>query len=326
LNNPQEGGQDGGGGEEGSDDEGASESGAEPPSDDDLSSRGAWPGKAIEHLARIVYPCPSWADARLAMLTWAFDVGGKETDHPCIAVAAFVSSAKEWINFSDLWQARLNDDGLTFFRMSDFANWSGQFKDRSYWTESRRRALMADLLEILLKHAFRKIGCIVTTDAMDAMSPEIKKRWRFNAYVLGARLCCSGIRLWAQGERHTAPMEYVFEYGDEGRGMLETRMVSDGFPPPIFRRKKNVIKDGEIVEYGYLPLQAADILAYELFKLQTDPVHARTAIRHELDTVHGPIKRLMVSDVEGLERELREYEAAMESADRLSDLVRGSDG
>ena len=46
----------------------------------------------------------------------------------------------------------------------------------------------------------------------------------------------------------------VFEHGDEGRGKLLRIFESDNLPRPEFLKKKE-----------YLPLQAADILAYEIF-------------------------------------------------------------
>src|SRR3989442_11917594 len=46
----------------------------------------------------------------------------------------------------------------------------------------------------------------------------------------------------------------VFEHGDEGRGKLMRMLDADSLPNPEFLLKKD-----------FYPLQAADILAYEIF-------------------------------------------------------------
>ena len=49
------------------------------------------------------------------MLTLAFDAGGDDgTDY--MTVAGFASSLADWDHFSEKWKARLDRDGIAFFR------------------------------------------------------------------------------------------------------------------------------------------------------------------------------------------------------------------
>jgi hypothetical protein len=44
---------------------------------------------------------------------------------------------------------------------------------------------------------------------------------------------------------------------------LQKRLTEDGGFPPQFRPKKDTVRKDGTIEYGYVPLQAADWLAYE---------------------------------------------------------------
>src|SRR5438309_1885521 len=107
------------------------------------------PYNPIEHVATVVWCLPRWREVLLVMLQTAFDAAGHEVDHSCISVAGFISSAEDWIKFDEAWRKRLTADRLTYFRMSDFAQFSGEFADRDAWKESRRRALLGNLIEII---------------------------------------------------------------------------------------------------------------------------------------------------------------------------------
>jgi hypothetical protein len=238
------------------------------------------------------------------MFTAAFDAGGHESNQKCVTVAGFLSSANDWIAFSTTWNWRLSQDNVRYFRMSEFAHWGGEFANRAYWTEEKRRGLLDDLLGLIQQHAYRKIGLIVANEAFSAMSDEVKEVFRLNAYVIGARSCAAAVRMWAQREKITSPIEYVFEDGDIGKGKLIERMEIDGFPAPSFRPKKDTIKGGIMIP-AFVPLQASDILAYELFQLETKPEHGREWIRKELNVIPGPIRRYLAAGIQALEDDLR---------------------
>lgn len=88
-----------------------------------------------------------------------FDASGKE-DQRRLVLAGFISKAKDWQSFHTLWIERLREDGLEYFHMVDFAASQGQFKG---WrnSESRRRKLLADLMDLISSHVYRKFGCVI---------------------------------------------------------------------------------------------------------------------------------------------------------------------
>ena len=220
---------------------------------------------AIQHIAMTVCPSESWEE--VLMLTCAFDASGHQSNQLCLVVAGFVSSAKDWIDFSAEWQDRLDRDAICYFHMVEFAHSVKQFK-RWKDQEKRRQTLFSDLLGLIKKYAYRKFGCAIINDTFHSnISSANQNQLYLNSYSMAARSSVAQVGLWAKRDKISSPsIEYVFEDGDVGKGLLVQRMVEDCYPAPIFRPKKvKITPEGQIIP-AFLPLQAADILAYEMFK------------------------------------------------------------
>lgn len=90
----------------------------------------------------------------------------------------------------------------------------------------------------------------------------------------------------------------VFEHGDEGRGKLMKVFASDDLPKPEFLMKKE-----------FYPLQAADILAYEIFnaaeKAERDQLKNLRWALGELNKLPGEPGIYLDSDIEQLVQGLR---------------------
>lgn len=204
-----------------------------------------------------------------ARLVAAFDASGKE-DSPCLVVAGFIASHDDWASFNKEWLGRLKQDGLAYFHMVDFANFRKQFATGWEGDEDRRRRLLGDLVGLIKSHVYRLFASAIEMKTFDTLSEENKKEYSLNAYVLAARSCAADVRRWQEREKFKPPTAYAFEEGDKGKGMLTKRFLDDNLSKPVFKPKKDTIQpDGSLIR-GYTPLQAADILAYELHKPHRD--------------------------------------------------------
>jgi hypothetical protein len=243
------------------------------------------------------------------IFTAVFDGSGHETDVHGIAVAGFLSSDRVWAAFDEAWRKRLQDDNLAHFRMSEFAHWTGQFADRSYWVEQRRRRLLGDLVGLVQPNSFRKFGCVVVNASFATMSEAQRDEFLMTAYVLAARTCAGSVAQWAMDEKIRKPIAYVFEEGDLDPGKLTERMIADGFPAPIFLPKKDEEKNGSPYP-AYTPLQAADILAYETLLASRRNAATRWAFR-EFDTYPpGPLGRYEPDNIKRLDEDMAAYNLA----------------
>jgi hypothetical protein len=83
-----------------------------------------------------------------------------------------------------------------------------------------------------------------------------------------------------------APIDYIFDQGDEGQGMLTSAMRERGLPDPIFRHSKPAKDEPEIAPA--VQLQCCDFVAWELRKArvtQDDPAFKR--YRKSLEALKG---------------------------------------
>jgi hypothetical protein len=199
-------------------------------------------------------------------LTAAFDASGDESSQLVLLVAGFVSSASDWEDFSKLWLDRLKADGLVYMHMKEFSHSRGQF-EKGWKGETRRReSLLKDLMNIIRSHAYRKFGLGIVNDTFRAsLSTTTMEQWSLNAYSLAGRTCVKDVDEWTFEEHCRSTVEFVFEEGDKGWGLLCTRLLEDGYQKPTKRPKKDRYTPEGFLVPAFVPLQAADFLAYEYF-------------------------------------------------------------
>lgn len=205
-----------------------------------------------------------WPDVQVAMLA-CFDASGHESDQPYLVVAGFVSSARDWDDFSVKWLTRLRDDDLPYFHASEFATSSGIFKG---WREQepRRQALCRDLIEIVIGHVFRLfVQGVKPKELSTFFTKEQRAQFNINAYALCGRTCVADLA--RSGLISDIAPELVFESGDLGKGKLTELLLTHGYPEPSFRPGKKPQQTPLGRVEPFVPLQAADWLAYESFRL-----------------------------------------------------------
>jgi len=189
-----------------------------------------------------------------------FDESGTHDDSEAAVVAGFVSNETKWKAFSQSWQKVLADSGLGYFRMSEFENRRGQFAG---WTENEKRTLLSKLLPIIHEHTFWSIGCIVLRQQFDELVSSEAKEICGDAYGFAALICWRNLGQLFQSE--DAWMDCRMEAGAKGSGSLEL-LVEEDLKFPSWREAHRIHSLSFLDKREFPPLQAADILAYELYK------------------------------------------------------------
>jgi hypothetical protein len=223
---------------------------------------------SIEHLA---FCCCgsicSWKEVRFSVFTACFDASGSKSK-PWMVLAGFVAPAKAWDCFADLWNQRLNQDGIKYFHMKEFTACQGQFEN---WkgNELRRRALLSDLINLIKSHASRKFGHVIALEGVEhikkAFTEKQQKAFILESYAIGGYSCAKHVDNWARMERIKTPIQFVFDDGDLDRQKLRDLFRQD-WAEPIFRPSRDILKKGVPIP-GFVPLQAADLLANELYQV-----------------------------------------------------------
>ncbi len=204
------------------------------------------------------------------MFTAAFDASGKEDSPtvPCLVVAGFVGTADGWIAFEPEWKRRLGP--IQVWETAQMAK--------------RRPDILKSLVEMIPAFGLRKFSCSINLALLKNVPDDIKNNLRLHAYPLCGRTLVTYVELWAMKESPPIPrerIEYVFEEGDDDREALERLMMEDGYPRPQFRYKKDVEIKGRPYK-GFVPLQAADILAWHIYQIHKSWITNPTRDRNEI--------------------------------------------
>ena len=177
-------------------------------------------------------------------------------------MAGFVADAEAWERFSVDWQDTLDGACIAYFRMADFESRHGQFKE---WTDNERRENLNKFLVIIKKYTVLSVGWVVPKKSFDTIFSESAKEICGDAYGLAAIACFRSIGKLATDPGLDAWVEFVIESGTRGRRALEW-IVREGSKDPEWREDNRIASLAFRDKRRFLPLQAADILAYELYK------------------------------------------------------------
>lgn len=195
--------------------------------------------------------------ARRSEFTCYFDASGTQHDQLALAVAGFMSTPDRWREFEQVWLARLAKSGLKEFHRKDL-------------NLTRYPGLLSDLSSIIRDYAMHKFGMVVRVAELHRNMPAGEyDKFHLDAYSYAARGCAAQVRQWAVKRHLRSTPGLIYAKGDAGRGQLETRLRKDGFTDFAFAPAKDETnrKTGSTTPAA-VPLQAADLLAYEVF----DPI------------------------------------------------------
>ncbi|MBI4281890.1 MAG: DUF3800 domain-containing protein [Chloroflexi bacterium] len=219
-----------------------------------------------------------------------FDESGTNPESKAVCVAGFISNVPRWDAFSLEWEKALIDFGLMeypgYFHMTDFE--SPLSAPYNKWSRELRQTRLNTLLEIIKKHTLGSVGCLVPKALFDSVMSPFAKAFCGGAYGLAATVCARlllptliGVDGW---------MEYSFEDGAEGRGELLTFYDKQKAYGRANMRNLRMVGLAFRDKRVYLPLQAADILAYELFREfpRSQGLQERRSVRYPLASLHEP--------------------------------------
>jgi hypothetical protein len=182
--------------------------------------------------------------------------------------------------------------------MQEFAQSSGIF---ARWgnDEQRRRSLLADLYGIIQSHVYRKFGTAVVSAELGAvLTVEEQEAFNLAAYGIAGRGVVDNVMQWTSAERLELP-EFVFEDGDLNKGHLMALMKADGIPAPSFKPKRDTPTRHGLIIAGFLPLQAADILAYEYRLLLEREAGAKDRWGYkQFDKMPGEIRKYSLDNLQ----------------------------
>lgn len=260
-------------------------------------------GSYVEHLARIVFP--GWATERnMAMYSAYFDES-TGSDSPVLVVAGFLSDAAQWSLFEAEWKAAVDASGVTAYHATEYATRKKEFRGMG---ETERQRLMGALLEILQRRAQFGFGCAVHLKAFEQLFKGKERAAIGSPYALCALGCNLQVGEWAAENHQTEPIAFFYDSGHKNSGEVTERFLAEKNDPEntAFRLGSLTFAD----DGAMVPLQAADLAAYELWKWLDE--HYARKLRHG---------RFPLQEIIKIPWKIREFDEEVLS--ELRDLRRG---
>jgi hypothetical protein len=190
-----------------------------------------------------------------------FDESGTHAGSDAVVVAGYLSTAEQWVLFETEWKASLAEWGLDHFHMADFSN---RAKEYETWTDQDRRFRLARLIGIANRHTLASIAIGIPVKSYNQIFTKHAKRFVGGPYGLAASACFMDAAKVIDADFPSARIAYVFEAGAEGAGQV-LKVFQWNYKHPDNRSRFKLLSlkfEGK----DFVPLQAADILAYELHK------------------------------------------------------------
>jgi hypothetical protein len=229
------------------------------------------PGGCFQQSFLTAFPATVPTEGRFVLLLEAyFDESGTHAGSAAVSVAGYIARPEQWIAFEPEWRKVLSDFGLEFFHWSDCES-AAAGTPYAGWSREKRRDAFAQLVDITNRHAIASVGCVIERSLYEKHVPKHIQRAYNGLYGLAAQNCADSAatlvktRLAEKGISSDARIAYVFEASPGGVGQV-SNLFNENINDPV-RRDFFRIQDFRFgLKKELPPLQAADILAYELFR------------------------------------------------------------
>jgi len=188
----------------------------------------------------------------MMMFTAFLDASGKaEANFRMLTVGGAVAAISKWKRFEKQWQPVLDNERIKVFHMTDFAASKGEFK--SWKGDGDRRVNFTQRsTRIIRENTDKLVAVSVDLEGWELLNHRYLLEEVYGSPYAFCGLTAIGIvNKWAKRRGTNNSIEFVFEDGDEGKGLLYDRCKREGIEP-IFRSKEKAI-----------PCQAADLIAWK---------------------------------------------------------------
>lgn len=196
----------------------------------------------------------------MPILTIYCDDSGTASENRVAVVAGYVGQDVQWERFQKEWKAVLKGFGVQQMHRADLEALQGEFKKTRDWNKTRRREFLQELYPIIRKRTKIPIGSAVIKEDFEAIIPEHLKAMFGGVYGWCVHECIVAVGKWCAQRQYRHPIQWVFEAGTKGQGQVSIIFEN------LAVHEKCHIRSLEFCGKNVVPLQSADVLAYEVFK------------------------------------------------------------
>ena len=220
----------------------------------------AYGNDSSAHIKALVsgYPGRLWHEKLLVMFQAYVDDSVSELGERKFYLCAYVSTASQWIRFSDDWDEALKaPPTIAAFHMVDAWSYSGEFRG---WSESARNAKLEKMASVVKKYKPLAVEVSLSLNKFEAIFKDSAPFFLKSPYFMCFYGMIITIGQFHKQQNLDVPVDFIFDKTTQSVGTIAFfEYVKEQFPElsqilgstPIFRDDVAVV-----------PLQAADMLAW----------------------------------------------------------------
>ncbi len=204
----------------------------------------------------------------MSLLTVYCDESGTDARNRVATVCGYIGQVSEWRKFEQDWLPilRKRPYRVKMMHRVDLETWHGEFSPERGWNPSRRNAFLSELHPVIKSRTKVALGSAVIKEDWEEVMPDWLKRFFGGVYGWCAHECVVASRVWCERpiRRYQHPINWVFEKGADGQAQV-AQMFAELERHPLLGKEFR-IGTLNFACKDVVPLQAADTLAYEIFK------------------------------------------------------------
>lgn len=197
---------------------------------------------------------------------------------PMVIAACYVSTKTQWDEFNRNWKKALDQEGLSFFHMTDFmASRERGVKPYCDWDQPKRDRFYYRLANIIRTRIRAGFVFGLPTESFDLHTPEhFKRDLGKRPFTFAVRSVLDLLSQWYAVYGSGKSVQYVFDRMGKGSGEI-TAIFDIAKERPEWAARLGVLtneSDGIAFENKefFRPLQAADILAWNMRSFMQDEI------------------------------------------------------
>jgi hypothetical protein len=197
------------------------------------------------------------------MLTVYCDDSGTSPDQRTAVAAGYLASTAQWEHFNPRWNSLLADFGVSRMHRADLESFVREFTG---WNGNRRTEFVQKAHGVIKDHTYIALGTgVIKSDYEDVMPQWVKDLFG-GVYGWCVNECLVSVGKWCEKLQtpYRERINWVFEAGTAGSGQVVAMLRNLSEDPTWGPRLR--IGNWSFAGKDTLPLQAADTVAYEIFK------------------------------------------------------------
>ena len=243
-----------------------------------------WPSPAPETPAGIKFSikigCPPlgldpfFHRQDVPVLVGYFDESGTSGNQGIGMYAGMIADSVLWTRIELRWRRKLQEFGLTHYHAVDCENGTAEFSSLSLGI---RQSLTNYFSSLLSEIPGQIIGQLVVHEDWRRVVPsDLKAHFGNDPLYLSAAVCMQLVSTWSKEAVQGEPVAMVFADHDKHSAVL-AQIHADLFSHPDWTGLGSI---SFLSPQSAVPLQAADLICYEIRRSQTHPNEERRARRN----------------------------------------------